>query len=224
MLFAFLTHQCKHVTALQILHAFTFQLLSVRLSEHSDLWPVLDRAYTTKSQELVSSIEYAQAFLVDILRAVELTYIVIDGIDEIDEAERKVLLKIVLQLAAENANVKLLVSSREEVDIGREMKHVAKRLSIGSKNNSDIEDYVTGVIQEWLTNLRTEASNLHLGIIEQEIRNLIRPIAAKAQGMLAFVDNLETLSIQNAERSCRDVPVCQISITSLAITAKSRGP
>ena len=80
---------------------------------------------------------------------VETMHIVIDGLDEIDRAERSLLLGDLIGLRKTCPKVKLLLCNRKEFDISRVLKNKAKRLVVDRQNTRDIERFVESKINEW---------------------------------------------------------------------------
>ena len=78
----------------------------------------------------------------------EPVYIILDGLDECDESERKQLLRTILGLWQNCPNLHLLVASRKEVDIRRELETNCETLVVEEKNRSDIKRFVIGEIND----------------------------------------------------------------------------
>src|SRR5271170_4265415 len=90
VLFAFLRHDkptCS--SALKILHSLIFQVLL----DNQPLQPIMHEAYTSNYRQIMSSLEFTAELLGDLVREVGPVFIVIDGVDEIPEPERWLLLK-----------------------------------------------------------------------------------------------------------------------------------
>ena len=182
-LFAILSHQNTNTTTLQVLHSLTFQLLV----ENKHLQPIVIHAYQSNSRQLSSSADFVQSLLYDLVKGVESVCIIIDGLDEIKEPERQALLFILLKLANDNANLKLLISSRDEADISRLLRTAAQRICIGNKNLSDIEAFVISKANEWLLRCQDDLERESDSAKANEIREMFQPVATKAEGTTRFI-------------------------------------
>ena len=73
----------------------------------------------------------------------EPVYIILDGLDECDEIERKQLLGVILGLWQNCSNLHVLVASRKEVDIRRTLETNCVALIVEEKNRTDVKRFVT---------------------------------------------------------------------------------
>ena len=80
----------------------------------------------------------------------EPVYIILDGLDECEEVERKQLLRIILGLWNNCSNLHILVASRKEVDISRALETNCEILILEDKNRTDIQRFVTSEINDLL--------------------------------------------------------------------------
>src|SRR5215471_11929028 len=123
----------------------------------------------SKERDLRSYTNYASDILSDLLKCAGPTYLVVDGLDEIPEQERQMLLSKLLAIADGNDEVKLLISSREEYDISRILKEKAKTIRVDSKNSGSIQTYVSQRTRVWFQN--TDFSEMAM----YEIQSLLAP-------------------------------------------------
>ena len=84
----------------------------------------------------------------------EPVYIILDGLDECDEIERKQLLKTILGLWQNCSNLHVLVASRKEVDIRRALETHCETLIVEERNRIDIRHFVTREINELWRKIR----------------------------------------------------------------------
>ena len=84
----------------------------------------------------------------------EPVYIILDGLDECDEIERKQLLKTILGLWKNCSNLHVLVASRKEVDIRQELETKCETLIVEEKNRTDIKRFVTREINDLWRKIR----------------------------------------------------------------------
>jgi hypothetical protein len=162
------------------------------------------RVTLTKSKErdLRSYTNYASDVLSGLLRCAGPTYLIIDGLDEIPEQERQMLLSKLLAIMDGNNELKVIISSREEYDICRILKEKARMIRVDSKNSGSIQTYINRRTQVWFQN--TDFSAMAMS----EIQGLLAPLAANARGQsrlvrsCLFVDPfpLESSAVLNLDR------------------------
>ena len=132
ILFVFLSFQHRESTnRIAVLHSLIFQLLY----QHHHLRPALQKAFDSEFRDLQSFADYNQQLLTDLLQCIGVTYIVLDGLDEICERERPILLKGFLQMTYQCPELKVMISSREESDISGLLRTRAIPLRIGLRNS-----------------------------------------------------------------------------------------
>ena len=132
ILFVFLSFQHRESTnRVAILHSLIFQLLY----QHHHLRPALQKAFDSEFRDLQSFADYNQQLLTDLLQCIGVTYIVLDGLDEISEKERPILLNGFLQMSNQCPELKVMISSREESDISGLLHTRALSLRIGLRNS-----------------------------------------------------------------------------------------
>ena len=78
----------------------------------------------------------------------EPVYIIMDGLDECGEIERKQLLRTILGLRNNCFNLHLLIASRKEVDIRQALETNCETLIVEEKNRTDIKRFVTREIND----------------------------------------------------------------------------
>lgn len=173
ILFVFLSFQYRESTnRVAVLHSLIFQLLY----QHHHLRPALLKAFDSDSRDLQSFADYNQQLLTDLLQCIGVTFIVLDGLDEISEKERDILLKGFLQMSNHCPELKIVVSSREETDISRLLRLRALSLRIGLRNSEDIELYFNTKAEEWLNTLDLDEATYH------SLTSLLQGVPEKAEG------------------------------------------
>ena len=78
----------------------------------------------------------------------EPVYIILDGLDECDEIERKQLLRTVRGLLKNCSNLHVLVASRKGVDVRPARGENCETLIVKEKNRTDIEQFVAKEIND----------------------------------------------------------------------------
>ena len=170
-LFAFLSYKfSSSISALSIIHSLIFQLTS----GDDDLQAILCQS---ASKELRRELKRAVELLTTLLTTTGPVFIVIDGIDEIDEIERTRLLRCLLELSNCCDETKVLVSSRIEDDLQAILGDTAVQIRIDDRNAGSIQAFVSRRVQEWflLRDFLPEART--------EIQGLLAPLSSKANGM-----------------------------------------
>ena len=146
--------------------------------DNKALRPVLSHNHENDYRKLTSSSNFVRDLLKDIFIVSPITYIVVDGLDEIPEAERLTLLASLIYLHKECPTLKLLISSRPEYDISRDLGSQCEMFHVHESNTQDITDYVETRIDAWLCQVDLDPDFI------SEIRRLTKDIASKSKGML----------------------------------------
>lgn len=177
ILFVFLSFQHRESTnRVAVLHSLIFQLLY----QHHHLRPALQKAFDCDFRDLQSFADYNQQLLTDLLQCVGVTYIVLDGLDEVSEKERHVLLNGFLQMSNQCPELKVMVSSREEADISGLLRSRALLLRIDLRNSEDIELYFNNRAEEWLNALEINDATY------SSLKNLLQGVPKKAKGIAIY--------------------------------------
>lgn len=173
IVFAFLTYRHRHeISALKILHSFMYQLVL----ENKSLRPVLTSAHDEHYRQLNSSVSFAKDIFCKLIRYHPVTYIVVDGLDEISMSERIVLVKTVLEIQSEVTNLKVLFSSRAEDDLTRLLGAKANSLRVHDNNEDDLAKYVQERAGEFVEEMSAEP------VVASEVHRLMKIVAEKAEG------------------------------------------
>ena len=171
-LFAFLSYKDPNISLVKIYHSFIFQLLL----ETPHLQPVITAEYRDNSRRILSDTGHVRSLLLNLLQAVEVTYIILDGLDEINQIERQFVLKELLEINRDSAKTRLLLSSRIEPDIVRLLPTNVEEERVDYRNIDDIQDYVQIRTNEWLMSSPFDIETCG------EIRKLIVPLPKKSGG------------------------------------------
>ncbi|KAG5654814.1 hypothetical protein KAF25_011001 [Fusarium avenaceum] len=180
-LFAFLSYRHDLNSPLPILHALIFQLAFQGRDLRSVLCSTIKSTTKDLKRDLKGDSKFALETLFKLLEAAGPIYITIDGLDEVSDSVQQIFLHQLLDVLKDIPHVKVLISSRRVERIERLVKSIAATLSIDLKNAGCIETYVTRRGQEWLDNSSFD-SDFCL-----EIQQLLKPLAAKAEGMFLYV-------------------------------------
>jgi hypothetical protein len=171
-LFAFLSYRDPHITTVRVFQSFIFQLLL----ENPHLQPILSHEFQSNFRKLSSDTTYVRGLLTKLLQIAGFTYVIVDGLDEIEEIERQFLLRALLEVHRDCEDMKLLISSRAEDDITRLLQNEIEPVRVDKKNVEDIRTYVQQRTDTWLASSGFDVE------ISTETRRLLVPLASKANG------------------------------------------
>lgn len=193
-IYAFLSHvYATSTSALSILHSLVFQLAS----STEDLQAALCQS---DRGNLKTDLHSAISLLKSLLECAGATYLVIDGADEIEKAERRLLLPELVKLSEECDPVRILICSRAESDITRILGTLPS-IRVDHCNSGTIQLFVNRQSSEWL------ASKDFLPQERSEVEALLAPVAFKADGKL-LLQMKGAVLISNFVLG-RHVPLCQ---------------
>ncbi|KAL9621184.1 MAG: hypothetical protein Q9160_004316 [Pyrenula sp. 1 TL-2023] len=199
VIFAFLSHARSGTTsALSILHSLIFQLSN----ENSDLQASLIQS---SRENLRNDVATAASLLRMLLDCAGLVFIVIDGVDEIDEVERAILLRQIVDISSNCPEARIMVSCRVEADIVRVLGLASDIVRVDSHNAGSIQAFVTRRSRAWLAKRNLPPAE------KSDLEGLLSPIAATAQGMFLYakviLSSLEYLSdVESTREELRALP------------------
>ena len=170
VLFAFVSHANKtSLKALSVIQSFIFQVAE----DDEDFRCLL---IESKERELCGNTGYVVELLKGFLKTAEPTYIIVDGLDEMEECERQILLQRLDELSTGCSNLRPLICSRAEADISKVLEDKAKYIRVHDMNSGSIQKYVDCKSKAWM-------ASCHFGSkIESELLGLLSPLAANAKG------------------------------------------
>ena len=128
--------------------------------------------------------DYNQKLLTDLLQCIGPTYVVLDGVDEISGEDRQSLLRGFIHMTNQCSDMKVMVSSRDEVDISDVLHLKAISLRIGLKNSQDIEKYWNDNVERWLSTFNIDDA------ICSDLRDRLQHVPRKAEGVRLTVNIL----------------------------------
>lgn len=181
--FAFLNHiHSNGTSALSVLHSLMFQLAS----EDEDLQEVLCQS---SREKLKFDLDIAGALLQTMLHCAGPVYIIVDGVDEIEEKERVRLLSQLTDLSKACPESRILISSRPEDDINKVLAAVSSTIRVDTRNAGSIQAFVNNWTREWL-----QASDF-LPEYRAEVVGLLAPVAANSKGTSSKDTVLTTINL-----------------------------
>ena len=136
-----------------------------------------DRRRLLRDQDFVRNI------LCAVLTSIGSAYIVLDGLDEIEESSWKNILAAVFSLKDSCVDAKVLISSREVREIALELKGRVTALRIDKHNHEDIQAFVR---------CETEKLLLRFSDADEQVRSRIRAavelVTDKSDGAFWYSD------------------------------------
>ncbi|KAI6560168.1 hypothetical protein MCOR03_004459 [Pyricularia oryzae] len=176
-----------------ILRSILYQrLLNTNISEEMEL----------KIRNTVSTSAFSDVLdlLREVIPAPQTSYIVLDGLDECNKENRKMVLKALSALASPNNNVRLFLSARSSLQEEVERYFpVIERLKLGHEStNEDIAAYIKGFIDE-----RMDDGDLKVGDLSL-LDEIQRVLTEGAQGMFLWVVfQLQDICSQHSDKDIR---------------------
>ncbi|KAH7150359.1 hypothetical protein B0J13DRAFT_549979 [Dactylonectria estremocensis] len=198
-LFAFAAHANKSsLSAFSILQSLMFQAAE----DDEDFQALL---VESKERELRGNTGYVVGLLKTFLVTSGSIYIIVDGLDEIEECERQIFLHRLNELSKECGDLRLLISSRSEDDISRKLQDKATSIRVDDMNSGSIQTYVDRRCQDWMASRHFNPDT------KGELLEFISPLSANANGMFLYariiLDNLEQMSsIEEIRRELKALP------------------
>lgn len=162
-------HQTS-TTARSILQSLLFQLAF----DVKDAQSVL---VESNERELLGSTRYVLELLKTLLDTptVGPTYIVLDGLDEMEAAERGILLQQLTDLEG-CSGVKILISSRREDDIAGILDAKATEIRVDKRNSASIQTYVNQRTADWMRTVDLDQES------RKQVERLLAPVTENANG------------------------------------------
>ena len=142
------------------------------------------RCFLAQSDErdLLGNTQYiSERFKLILSTVVGPTRILVDGLDEMEAGERGILLQQLAVGLEDCSQVKILFSSRPEDDIANILDSKATSIRVDRENFDGIQAYINQRTESWM-----RAADFDLAV-QQRVQHLLAPIAAKANGKIAFL-------------------------------------
>jgi hypothetical protein len=140
----------------------------------------MHEAYLSNYRQIMSSFEFTTELFANLVKASDTVFIVIDGVDEMAETERSILLKALTGLLKVCRDVKLLISSRRERDIELALGSNVPSARVDHENMGDIDAYIKNQTDDWLPELQSYGAD---DLMCSEAKLLLGSISSKANGM-----------------------------------------
>ncbi|KAI0813590.1 hypothetical protein GGR55DRAFT_687285 [Xylaria sp. FL0064] len=188
----------KGTTALSIIQSLVFQAAA-------DDGDFQNMVVEFSERDLTSDGKKVLELLTALLTASTGTYIIVDGLDEIDETERRIILQRLNELVCGSNHLKILICSRPEDDIAQALSKKSKSLRVDHRNMASIQSFVDHKTSEWMAYQDFDEHTVG------EVGSLLSPLAARANGMFLYarivLDYLVELnSIEEIRQELKPLP------------------
>ncbi|KAI0840677.1 hypothetical protein F5Y06DRAFT_293941 [Hypoxylon sp. FL0890] len=182
VIFALLSHDNQGAgDTVKVFHSFLFQLLE----GDPTFRPILHDSSQSNYRRLKNDSDFVFDFLCRILNSLGPSFIILDGLDELDESSCKDLLSNILKINEKCVETKLLISSREDRDISLRLSGKAVPLRVDYKNFEDIDKLVQLECEDLLLEMRGYGADERTCL---KVKEKLATIAENAQGGFASND------------------------------------
>ncbi|OTA93779.1 hypothetical protein M434DRAFT_395313 [Hypoxylon sp. CO27-5] len=180
VLFAFLSHDNQAAgDTVKVFHSLLFQLLEADPA----LRPILHDSSQSNYRRLKNDSDFGLDFLCRILNGSSPSFIILDGLDELDEPSWKHLLSKILEINQRCPQTKLLISSREERDISLQLSRKYVPLRVDHKNSQDIDTFIQFECEDLLLEMKSYGADEPTCL---KIKDKLHTITEKAAGMFIY--------------------------------------
>ncbi|KAK7972207.1 Nacht domain protein [Apiospora saccharicola] len=160
-------------TTRSVLQSFAFQVVS----NDYNLQEVVCQSYSAETNR---TLEGTRTFLSTVLACAGPTYLILDGLDEMEQTERSLLLDQLIMVLDSSNETRIFISSRPEADLATKLSKKAIEVPINQKNTPGIRTFVHESMQSWFTRREFWPDD------RAEIESCLKPIATKAKGMFLY--------------------------------------
>ncbi|WKT45256.1 NACHT nucleoside triphosphatase [Fusarium oxysporum f. sp. vasinfectum] len=171
--FAFLTYLDRGISALSVLHSLIFQLTSNSLFLKTMLCQ-------SDLQYLGNDFNIAAALFQALIHSAGAVRLIVDGLDEIDATQRSRLLKELVRLSGECEECYILLTSRPESDIARDLNGKTINIQVDKNNAGSIQVFINKTMEKWFKDRAFVPS------VRDQLQSWAAPLAARAKGMFLY--------------------------------------
>jgi hypothetical protein len=172
--FAFLSYkESREITAISVLHSLVFGLVT----GHDDLQTVICQSCSEESKR---NLKGATELLTTVLACAGPAYLIVDGLDEMEEVERGRLLTRLLEIVKSSSEARLFISSRAEADLESILGDESIILRVEQRNLECIQTFVKHWTQSWFRERDfwpEERTEIEAGLV---------PLAVRSEGISLY--------------------------------------
>ena len=172
-LFAFLSYN-HSTSAISILHSLIFQLTS----DNEELQTALCEL---GQESLKSNIDVAVGIISKLLACAGSVYIIIDGLDEIDEFQRTLFVENIINISEKCKDVRILISSRVEADLKAQLGDKTSSIRVDGPNAGSIQTFIRNWMQNWFQRRRIPPQD------RKAIEGWLAPLAWRSKGFYTII-------------------------------------
>ncbi|KAI0107251.1 hypothetical protein GGR51DRAFT_559592 [Nemania sp. FL0031] len=141
--FAFISYKDhSSTTALSVIHALTFSLASCS----NDLQSIVRGSFSKKYR---TTLRGATSFLIELIECTDPTFLIVDGLHEMDEVQRGRLASELVAIQRSTSNARILISCRPEPSLLKIIGRYSIDLQIEERNSRRIRAFVYKWAESW---------------------------------------------------------------------------
>ncbi|KAI1120580.1 hypothetical protein F5Y10DRAFT_272930 [Nemania abortiva] len=186
VLFVFLTHDDQASGgAIEVMHSLIFQAAK----GNRNLMPLVyghvksDQQAMPNNSKFESDPDFVLELLIKILELCTQVFIVVDGLDELEERPRQPVLEALIKIVEKSKAARVLISSREERDIVKKLEGRAISLRVDRNNAEDVQLYADSELQSWLSDLKDlQADDDMLATAKESVAHVVQA----SEGMILY--------------------------------------
>ncbi|KAI0152566.1 hypothetical protein F4776DRAFT_659492 [Hypoxylon sp. NC0597] len=200
VLFALLSHDNQAAgDTVKVFHSLLFQLLE----SDPTLRPILHDSFQSDYRKLKNDTDFVLDLLCRILNGLSPSFIILDGLDELDEPSWKHLLSRILEISKRCPETKLLISSREERDISLQLNSKAVPLRVDHKNSQDIDSFIQLECEDLLLEMKSYGADEPTCL---KVKEKLHTIAENAAGKLVLLMVKDRGTLHDIDEQMEDLP------------------
>ncbi|KAJ8126088.1 hypothetical protein O1611_g7550 [Lasiodiplodia mahajangana] len=173
--FAFLSYKDESsTTALSVINALTFSLAY----RSDELQTIIRESF---SEECMASLRKATDFLIDFVDSTSPSFLVVDGLHEMEEVQRGRLASELLRIQNKTSKVRIFISCRKELGLSQILGRHGSVLYARRRNFEYIQDFVKKWAESWFEERRFWPEE------QAEVESLLDSIVVKTRGVFSYV-------------------------------------
>ncbi|KAK3983781.1 hypothetical protein QBC44DRAFT_45029 [Cladorrhinum sp. PSN332] len=180
VLYAFLSHENKELgETIHVLRSFLFQALQ----EDPSLRPILLNSDVSDRRTPSKEVHFIKDLVCTVFRSLGPLFIVLDGLDEIEESSRTTLLNTSLEIQKSCPETKVFISSRAEHDISTQLKDKTVQIRLDHNNEEDIRTFVMVEGEELIRKIKLQGADVQAC---SKVRKSLEILVQKSAGMFLY--------------------------------------
>ncbi|KAG9503429.1 hypothetical protein J7337_006274 [Fusarium musae] len=140
-------------------------------------------------QHLGNDFKVAATIFQTLIQSAGVVRVIVDGLDEIELVQRSRLIKELVRLSGECDECHILLTSRAESDISRDLDDRTTDLQVDKNNAGSIQTFIDQTIREWFE------ERDFIPEVQHQIRGWAASLASRAKAMVGYYSRLMHLKI-----------------------------